>query len=733
MFRDLVCELEPSAIAKSHSARDVFEKKNLFIVGSRRLEERIVHGSFVSYTNLSQSVRHAAQNAPTEEDFLEWAKQEHVAREEAKRKSRETGKKVKAERVRRSLRGGDMSWSEVAQLSTIKHIKPLLPEDKLKLQSPEWFNGATVAFLTTFPRVEKLGERLEEWILELEKIASTYGIESLRVLRSSDRILKELVPLVSGRNIWSTKSAHPRTTSTGDSIVILIEGKRQGVLAEFAKLSFVHSLEPAEWILSSSSRTPGQRATDTTLPPAGMVDTGISNGSSVDSFIRYRRGKAELRKRGLDHAEKVARLLTADQSTFPWMHSSLGDKCSIIDVAAIDGAETLASWRSSITEATLDGDDRGVVNLSANVESATRSMPASEVSFLGETLDEQSLDSDDLLIVNSAGNGGCIGMNPPADGIHVISVGAVARTPDGSYERCGYSCYGGGIAHNVKPTLVVPLKDGSQPADDSWRTQVDDEGTSFAAPVVSRLASNLLHRHYRRDEALVLMVHNAVQPGRDIFHQPTMAEFEKFGFGLPPPLEVCNSSDMSRFTLLYKEPKARKGMIRYLKLPIPEELEPYGAFIRLTAYTRAPVSALAGEEYVACEVPTKLRMIRRKKQSTAHLDLPPEPADFAQRYESHRIRYGWKWSVLRRFSKEIRFKDFKEFELRVGPVTWRDWAAPEQSPTIHRDVEVQCALTFYPLDAKSPGFFDRFQSAFARGKIAYEVPIEVGLKAEVEM
>lgn len=731
----MVCELEPSAIAKSHSAREVLRKNNLHVVGGRRLEERIIHGAAAAYTRFSQTMKSAARCVPAEKTFDEWDAKDRAFREEAKKESARRGEKVKPERVRRALLNSDMLWNDVAQLSTIRHIRALLPTDKLKYQNAGWFAEARCALLVTFPRVPALHENVEAWLQALEAVASECGVKSLRILRTSETILKELKE-VSGRiksKLISLDAVKVRGREAGDSIVILAESNRDGALTELAKLSFVHALEPAEWNLSAAGRGKTTSRTVDGLPPVGLVDTGIPTGTPLEPFVLDRRGKAKLRDLGRKHAEQVAGLMTADSTMFPWMTGSPGEKCALIDVAALDGAESLTAWRASIEEATPDEDFHGVVNLSANVKSDRRNQPEPEISALGAMLDDQALEAGDLLVVNSAGNSGSVSMDPPADGVHLVSVGAVMRTPDGAYERCDYSSFGGGIAHNVKPTLVVPLHDPSKPGDDAWRTQFSVPGTSFAAPVVSRLAANLMHRRFTRDETLVLMIHNAVQPGKDILYQPTVADLENFGFGLPPSIDACDSPDMSRFTLLFKERNAIKGAIRYLTLPVPEELEQSGAFVRLTAFTRAPVSAQAGEEYVACEVPTRLRMIRRNPRSTTHLDLPPEPDDFSQRYETHRVRYGWKWSVLRRFSKEIRFKDFKTFELRIGPVTWRDWASPSLMPGLKRSVEVQCALTFYPLDDKAPGFFDSFQKAFVEQKIEFQIPIDVELEAEVNM
>jgi len=733
----LVLELVPSAIAKAHSASQILESCGLHLLGARRLEERVIHGSERDCRNLATVLMRAADLAPTNRELDEWSETEKKRKQEAEEKSKKTGKKHRAEPVRRSLRSRDLSWNAVAQLSTISGVRVVRPDEKVTAPS-EFKTEELPTLIATFPFVVRQGgasgDDLGSWASSLEAIAKSMDLGPLRVLRGPKTALEDLTRIVGRSKLWNVDRARPHRFLGGQSFIVLVNTRTVEALRALAALPFVLTVESIDLAGTATSdaggiQVPPPPVSKEKLPVVGLVDTGISIPSPLEPYVLHRRGIDTIRQQGVNHAADVAYLLVHNGQSTPWRQSQ-ELPCALIDVARIARGTTEAEVDAAVTEATLDADNSGTVNLSANARGATRSVLAPHVSSLGALLDQKCLESADLTIVNSAGNSGCVGMDPPADAVHVISVGAVTRRPDGAYSRSDFSCYGGGIAHNVKPTLVVPAHDGNG-HDPTWTTVCpsNNKGTSVAAPVVSRLHANLIKRNFSRDEALILMVHNAVHPGRDIFHRPSTRELEEFGFGVVPTLEMCDPPDRARFTLLY-EVEALRRKIMTLDLPVPASLASYKAFVRLSAYTRAPVNRDAGEEYVAAEVPTRLRLHRRKG-TTPHVDLPPEPEDFGDRYERHRVEYGWKWAVLRRYSERISLGDYSRFSLRIGPVIWRDWAQREfKKEEEGAGVKVQCALTFFPLQKDAPAFFDAFYSAFARQNISMELPAQVQLEIE---
>jgi hypothetical protein len=735
----LVLSLEPSAIAKAHSAVGVLEDQGLRLVGARRLEERVIHGSEQAFQKLNLLVAHAADLAPTDKELEAWDQEEKQRKRQAKEESEKVGKKVSPQPVRRSLRSKELSWNQVAQLSTIAAVGVVRPEDKLLLDPPAEL-GRCPTFVTTFPLVGPLGKSpgddLNAWRLAIEEIAKINGLDEIHVLRGPREALARLGKVVSGSKLWSLDKSEPNPFLAGASFILLVHTESQNQRLALAGLPFIQTIEPSSLGDTAAPRKASFKlspppSSPTRLPIVGLVDTGIPAPSQLDPFILHRRGEDAIRSLANGHAADVAYLLVQDGHATPWRRSS-DLACGVVDVARVDGRTTDAQVCAAVTEATLHGDDVGTVNLSANARRNRGSGALPYVSALGALLDEQSLESPSLTIVVSAGNSGSVGMDPPADAVHAVSVGAVSRRPDGSVTRSDYSCHGGGIAHNVKPTIVVPVHD-SNAHDPSWttRTPSGSTGTSIAAPVVARLHANLVHRGFTRDEALALMVHNAAYPDRGISHKPSVDELEEFGFGVVPTLDECDPPDRARFSMLY-DVFAVRGQVRSLELPVPANLAGQSAFVRLTSYVRSPVRREAGEEYIAAEVPTRLRL-HCKNRATPHVDLPPEPENIGERYERHRVEYGWKWAVLRRYSARIAFDSYSKFSLRVGPTLWREWAQLTRQSGSGEEgagVRVQCVLTFYPLTDDAPSFFDAFYSAFAQHKIKMETVAEARLEIE---
>lgn len=733
----LIFELQPTAIAKSHSALHVLEECGLEVVATRALEEKIVHGVEGAFKRLEGDLVSAAEHAPTDEDLRMLDEEDKVSRKKRRKQTGDAhqGKDRKPQKsVRRNLPGGKFVWNEIAQFSTFRNVGFIRPEEKISV--PANFEAAPV-FVSTFPfcvRADDIGV----WITRMDCLIKEYK-SGIRVLRANKTVMTEIQKHANGLGDSWKLDVNRAYETHQSSIVFLIENASAKMMHELVGCEFVRSVELGGirsdvLNLAPKMSIPIPPASIRTLPEAGVVDTGIAAPSKLDPYISFRGGEKDIRNQKVFHATDVAYLLVHDGRATPWNPAVAGLPCAIRDVARIDGGMIDGNQlKRAIWEASRDGSgEEGTVNFSANVPGGGRTNPPPEVSVLGEMLDHMSLEEEKLMIVCSAGNSGSVGMDSPADGVHVISVGAFTRTPQGKFVRSDYSCHGGGIAHNAKPTFVVPVHDPTN-KDRVWDTLVPSgkHGTSFAAPVATRVHAGLVHRGYNRDEALALMVHHAKHPGRDVYYQPSSKEIEEFGFGVVPSISECDPPDGSRITLIYDVSVVR-GKFYELKLPIPQEISKYSAFARLTAYTRSPCSREMGEEYVSAEVPTHLRMYKKKvtQGGVPYVDLPPEPIDWKARYEEHRIKYGWKWGTLRRYSKSIRFEKYDAFALRLGPVIRRKWM-PEE--ILGQHIKVQCVLSFYPLEGEAPPFFDFFRQALADAQVEIEVPLEARIELEGEI
>jgi hypothetical protein len=146
-----------------------------------------------------------------------------------------------------------------------------------------------------------------------------------------------------------------------------------------------------------------------------------------------------------------------------------------------------------------------------------------EVDLFTVTLDRLAYEYDVLFVVAAGNTGDQLPpgnrIQPPSDAVNGLGVGAFTHTAEGEIVPAAYSCVGPGRPGcSVKPDVAAF---GGSPGD--WfhillagaEGQVTGEaGTSYAAPLVGRLAGQLLYRVQDHDlispqTAKALIVHNA--------------------------------------------------------------------------------------------------------------------------------------------------------------------------------------------------------------------------------
>lgn len=172
-----------------------------------------------------------------------------------------------------------------------------------------------------------------------------------------------------------------------------------------------------------------------------------------------------------------------------------------------------------------------------------------EVTMWTACLDERFAHGKVLATV-AAGNDGEldreIGLNriqPPADGVNVLAIGAADRSGD-VWERAAYSCSGPGRSPGVvKPDGIAFGGSDSEPfvvMDSSLNAQ-GTSGTSFAAPLALRSATGLrsqLGGHLGPLAIRALMIHQA-DPGDDTTTNVGWGRFELE----PSLLSTCNDDE----------------------------------------------------------------------------------------------------------------------------------------------------------------------------------------------
>ena len=128
-----------------------------------------------------------------------------------------------------------------------------------------------------------------------------------------------------------------------------------------------------------------------------------------------------------------------------------------------------------------------------------------------------------MIIVNSAGNSGNKPwhyISAPADGVHVLSIGAV----DGNGDITGFSSYGPTFDGRVKPD--VDAKGGRTTLINSAGNVSAASGTSFSGPVMSGVIACFWQANPNRTNAEIV---NIIKRSGHLYSNPTDHE----GYGIP--------------------------------------------------------------------------------------------------------------------------------------------------------------------------------------------------------
>ncbi|TIH12486.1 hypothetical protein D0S45_17595 [Marinifilum sp. JC120] len=203
-----------------------------------------------------------------------------------------------------------------------------------------------------------------------------------------------------------------------------------------------------------------------------------------------------------------------------------------------------------------------------------------EIDPFTATLDRLAYEEDVLFIV-AVGNEGQLSepynrIQPPADAVNGLGVGAYIYDGKGKPIRAPYSCSGPGRSGNaVKPDIHMFGGWSDQPFC-VFKPGGDGEctysmGTSFSAPLACGVAGNLLYRAEHPETmtpqtAKALMIHKAFQDGWE----------PEYGWG---PLS-CNLDDLmtcsKNFVTLLYNGKLRLGKRTHLRIPFFNDLAEKG-------------------------------------------------------------------------------------------------------------------------------------------------------------
>ena len=431
------------------------------------------------------------------------------------------------------------------------------------------------------------------------------------------------------------------------------------------------------------------------IPIVVVVDTGISTeNESLESWVVGRVSNVAPTYRNPDHGTFVAGLICWGSDLNPNVAGIDPSPCGVFDLQLIPNDDPSKGDTESIHEQefliSLDmalreyANKYKVWNLSLGTDTVCSLDNFSEFAVELDNLQEKY----EVSFIISAGNYVNLPLldyprsNPlqteagrittPADSVLGISVGSISHV---DYKRNGpkenhpsaFSRHGSGPNSVIKPDLVH--YGGSCTIDGAHITgvrsvngtnTVENLGTSFSAPLVSRTLAQIYHQITptpRPVLARALLTHHARDP-RSGSRVPDGDE-NCFGFGLPAPVPYCLECTPYTSTLVFDDQLRPGYFLEWDDFPYPASLRRNGRFfgeIWMTVAFAPARGARWGSEYCETHIEANFGVYRDQvSRNTGEIKtkfvglVPPEHKNPGALYESYQIEKLRKWAPVRTY------------------------------------------------------------------------------------
>jgi hypothetical protein len=266
----------------------------------------------------------------------------------------------------------------------------------------------------------------------------------------------------------------------------------------------------------------------------------------------------------------------------------------------------------------------------------------------------------------------------PADSVLGITVGSVAQADHPSTgvrrgEPSPFSRHGPGPNYVIKPDLVqvggntsLDLSDrqGLVSVGHAGSTSVEDVGTSFAAPLVSRSLAYVYHRVIPTPSntlARAILTHNA----RDIRTGARVEDGEDhyFGFGVPLNIDQALECQPWMTTLVFEETIRNGYYLEWDDFPYPESLMTGRRFhgeIWMTLAYPPKRSSTYGSEYCETHVDASFGVYKDRRSRDGKTRevfeglVPVEHKRKGILYESFQVEKLRKWAPVRTYHRLLK-------------------------------------------------------------------------------
>ena len=431
------------------------------------------------------------------------------------------------------------------------------------------------------------------------------------------------------------------------------------------------------------------------VPVVVVVDSGISNQiADLETWVAGRESHVAPQYLNTDHGTFVAGLICWGRELNPTVAGIDPSPCAVFDLQVIPNGDPSKGDIDSLREQEFltsletalqaHANEYKVWNLSLGTDTVCS---LDEFSPLAEELDNLQ-EKYQVSFVISAGNyvtpplldyprqepqqleKGRITV--PADSVLGIAVGSVSHV---DYKKNGpkehqpspFSRHGAGPNYVIKPDLVhyggscsTDLSHAAGVRSLSGEGSAENLGTSFAAPLVSRMLAQIYHQITPIPKpvlARALLIHHARDPrtGRRV---PDGDE-NCFGFGLPSPVPYCLECTPHTSTLVFDDVLRPGYFLEWDDFPYPRSLCRNGRYfgeIWMTVAFAPARGARWGSEYCETHISAHFGVYRDQvSRETGEIKskflglVPPEHKNPGILYESYQVEKLRKWAPVRTY------------------------------------------------------------------------------------
>jgi hypothetical protein len=458
----------------------------------------------------------------------------------------------------------------------------------------------------------------------------------------------------------------------------------------------MHSVRPKSISQHLISAMPVRDHNDKDHPVVVVVDSGITQAlPSLDSWVVGRTEDVASVYANRDHGSFVAGLICWGQSLNPDLPGINGEPCAVYDLQVLPNDDPAKGLTDELLESEFleslenalkqHANDYKVWNLSLGTDEVCSLDMFSELAEQLDNLQERyavsfvvaagNYETRPLLSYPRKGDQIEKGrITAPADSVLAISVGSISQTDlttgdaPARHHPSAFSRHGPGPNHIIKPDLVhyggTATHDGrtikgirSIVEDGSL---VEEIGTSFAGPFVSRSLAQIYHQITPAPNpvlARALLTHHSRDP-RTGTRVPD-GEENFFGFGRPEPVPYCLECSPYNATLVFDDVLRPGYFLEWDDFPYPQSLKREGKYygeVWMTLAFAPTRGARWGTEYCESHINAHLGVYHDQvSRSTGEIKqvfkglVPPEHRNPGELYEAYQVEQLRKWAPVRTY------------------------------------------------------------------------------------